>query len=324
MLKSRCRFSAVLAVAGLFTPIGAAAGAPSTEDASSGSGEIPTESELRAMLLSPLDVEGYHDHPDFGTDGDLPVSAVCPDAGAFLLIGDGPRAGTSLDYDAWEVVAQILSSGPEPDQRIRFDEATAALDTCDGVSFEVEDGTVEITLVHDASLPVESQMFRSVYVDESGYEIPYHIVYALVGPVIVVLWFDRVETHDALMITNRALAKVAEATGSSDPPATVGPPVAPAAAVPDGYVEQAPPAFVDVPVSECATEPTVAPIPAPPPAALPVAAAAEPAWVATACITACRRRLREVGAGEDDEVGEREGTDDRRGKERHEPRRVEE
>jgi hypothetical protein len=235
------------------------------------------------MLLTPGDVEGYHDHPDASTEGELTAAIVCPQAGPVLLFDGEPQVATSLDDDAVEGIEQLLSAEVEQDQRRRFVEAAAALDTCDGTSFEAEEGMVSVTRLSDPSLPNDARLFQLLFTHESGNETPYHAAYALVGSVLTFLWFARIERHDVLTIVNRALSKIGEATGFPGPPDTVGPSEPPPVeSIPAGYVEQMVPDLAPVPVTDCSAIEGSGPAPAPTAAALPSVQLAEPQWVAQA------------------------------------------
>ena len=250
--------------------------------------ELFSADELNAMLLTPEEVDGHHANPDIVAEGgwatQLPARLVCAEAGSALLFEAEAQAYTVLDDDAITVVEQFASAGVELDQQRRCAEAAAALDACDGASIDADDGTVAITRLDDASLPTDARLFRHLFTHESGWEKPYHVGYARIGPVLTVLLFDGIETPEVLTIVHRGLSRIAEATGSPGPSDTVGPPAPPeAAAIPDGFVEQPMPEFVEGPATACipATPPGERPQPPTEPEP-PALRHSTPQWVAEA------------------------------------------
>jgi outer membrane protein assembly factor BamB len=259
--------------------------APATSEPSEG---VSSATDLDAMLLTADDVEGHTPLPHIVAEGawrrELHTSEVCPDGGSVLLFDGEAQAYTLLDNDAITIVEQFLAAGAEQQQRRRFAGAAEALDSCDGVSIDLDDGTVAITRVEDVSLPEDARIFEQLFIHESGWDKPYHVVYARVGPVLTVLSFNGIERHEVLTIVHRALSKIAVATGSPGPPAAVGPPAPPeGAAIPEGFVEHAVPELIESPATDCVTIPPAAPAPPPPLAALPSLPPPDsPLWVAEA------------------------------------------
>lgn len=187
---------------------------------------------------------------------------------------------TMLDDDAITFVEQAAAAGPEDVMQRRFTEAASALDACPGGTFEVEDGTVSVTNVDDASLPDDAVLLQMMFTHNNGSETPHHVAYARVGPVLSVLLFDGIDTHQVLTYLHSAVSRIADATGSPGPPETVAPPAAQESHdVPEGFVEQEVPERSAAPRTECTGLATAGRAPAPTDSELPALRQPEPQWV---------------------------------------------